>query len=73
MKPEEIRACLKRLNMAAQQLARLLGLKNLNNIDQEKARVIRALVLIPSFKAIVDEMRECFPQAIINSVRNVDA
>lgn len=72
MKPQELKECLRRLNMSEAQLAKLLGKPSLKTIDDTRARCIRALVLKPEIRSLVDAWRVVFPDATLTAVRPID-
>jgi len=70
MKPQELRECLRRLGMTRMQLESILG-RRVDNVDEMTARCIRALVLRPEVRKLVQEVRICFPSATFEAIRMV--
>ncbi len=71
MKRDELKTCLKRLNVSPGWLQSLLGVP-LDELTPAQDRCIRAMVLHASVFKLVQETRICFPDTVILAVRKVD-
>lgn len=73
VKPEELKNCLKRLNMTELQLGKLIGFKKAKTITQAQARCIRALVLHEDVRSEVFKFRDAFPDLEFTAIRSLEA
>ena len=70
VKRDELKTCLKRLNVSPGWLQSLLGVP-LDELTPAQDRCIRAMVLHPTVLKVVREARICFPDTTFLAVRPI--
>lgn len=69
MNSDELKRCLKHLNISPGALQKLIGCRDLRKMSQDNARCIRALVLKRDVRELVFQWRSAFPDLEFTAIR----